>query len=387
MLRCGRPITCTAAPVNFIQCTVVRSSHRNSYRRTQAPRLQLTGRVQPRLSCFTSGQLFVHKKLGYVGAVLSSWTTNCHECINNLAEASPRHVPRASLSNHRQCLLDVNPDVVISRSLQKGTCRMYTVAVDKRNFDLIEPRFQSNVVYLRHGKDGESELVNAAQCRLDYVEHEDIIPILLLNKRGCDKPVVESILDDTPPLLSVHQHGIVNGFTPHHIVPTKDLSYWLADRPKSALQSTTLRWEITAGFKVSVMPFYLGKEQDGHHVWRYWFRIECIDACGVGPIGSATLHEQHLRMVQLENCDQHICSSAIDMPRFRPSSGEVSLFTTSDSLLHIYQGSGIVRLKKPDGYLWGWFRMEARDGVRFNCFIPRFPLSVPSRRGKGAKGS
>eukprot|EP00117_Sycon_ciliatum_P013690 scpid65977/ scgid14256/ Polymerase delta-interacting protein 2 len=370
---------------NGCRAAVVRMM--NTYvHNSQLPRLSLAGKVLPPVTKFTPGQLFIHKKLGYCGAVLTSWTAKYFEHLNGLAEASPRPEMGTELSVQRQRLVDASPIAHSARKLELDRVRrFYTVMVDERNMQLIDPRLQSNIL--------------STELKLDCVDHDDIIPIEMIDSQGHETPVLTGILEQQPSLFTADRHKSADGHSVS-LMPTTFLQDWL-DTHQQAMpfQCQEVHFEITAGFKVTVMPFYFGKQSDddGVHLWKYWYRIECMDASGLASGADfVTLREHHWNAAQLSSAsspsassqDERSSCSSPDAPVFRSAGrpqATKGLFHSADYLDHVYQNCNTVRLEKSGGALWGWFRMEARDGVSFNCFMPQFSLAIPGQGSKKKK--
>lgn len=374
-MQCGaRHVVETRIHPSVLLHSRIRKLH-DSLPRHQSPRLHLTGKVLPQLTRLTPGQIFVHQKFGYFGAVLSSWTCRCYEHHNGLSEASPRPEAGTQLSKQRMRLINTNPTPHCpTRTETDRPQQFHTVGVLPWNFHMIESRFRSDITYLEKKSAGLG-MTSAADFKMDFVDHDDIIPIEHRRHRFSDHPVHKELLGSafySFLLLSVTSNG---DNRVSYLKPSSTLHFWLADRER-ALSCREVHFEITSGFKVTVMPFYLGQEESGQHVWRYFFRIECLDASGVGTAGPVTLRERYLFIAQPTGTEEKICSSDQDMPTFQPCSSKPQLFTSSESLRHIYQSSGLVRAEVPGGLVSGWFRMEARDGVAFNCFLPQFSLNV-----------
>jgi len=306
------------------------------------------GRFQPPLleGKYRPGQLFVHRVLGYRGVVLLPRAVRVTQRglaeDNSLEEDGQNEIEEKSETGSVDCLMDI-----IKTMGKESSETYYQVLVDKRDakfMDNAKTRVES-VTFM----DLDSSEHPLDMLGMDYCSHEDLLPY-------------ES--RDSKPLL--HPYA-ANFFTGRR---ERKGTYTLKPRTAlSLLQAHKHHWleladvykEVTEDIRVTVMPFYMGKnlslDESQSFWWRYIIRLENLST----------------RPVQLVSRSWRVYAETGHLERHQ-GRGVLGLQPVLDPTNPAFQYNSQVFLQCPNGKMWGSYQMEREDGSRFDVRVPTFKL-------------
>ncbi|XP_060583940.1 polymerase delta-interacting protein 2-like isoform X2 [Ruditapes philippinarum] len=276
---------------------------------------------------YMPGQMFFHKVFAYRGVVLQSWQARVYD--NDEKDRTGRTI----------------------RSKRK-TQLYYQVLVDKTDSQFIRAENLSmSFLPLEYGNITNNRNTIQAQPNsipgVDYVSHQDMMPY--------------QVTSDAKPI----KHELFDKFFTE--IPDSDTTkrYEEKDTLKS-FQESNHPWlslsdvfkETTENIRVTVIPFYIGKQEIfSKYWWRYCIRIE--------NLGEET--------VQLRDRNWKIfCNNnSVETLQGRGVIGKEPRLSKDSPA---FQYNSHVSLDYPSGYMWGLFTFEREDGSKIECKIPPFNL-------------
>nr|CAG4642563.1 EOG090X07J3 [Evadne anonyx] len=297
--------------------------------RNYSTRLSEVGRLQtPKLQGkYETGQLFLHRVLGYRGIVLFPWSARVYD--RDILKTPKTEIDSTS-SNQ------------VNRDVKGCNHTYYQVLIDSRDCPYIRAQTEA-VTFLGHQENSKSLY---AIPGLDYVAHEDALPYQTTQPQPLSHELFEKFLKPS-----------LNNDPP--FVAKETLKSW-QEKNSPWLELSDVHKETTENVRVTVAPFFMGcRESQNSNVywWRYCIRLENLGELKV------QLRERHWRIFSL--------SGTLETVRGRGVIGQEPLLTPQQPA---FQYSSHISLQAPSGHMWGTFRMEREDGYTFDCRIPPFSL-------------
>lgn len=162
-------------------------------------------------------------------------------------------------------------------------------------------------------------------------------------------------------------------------IPRELLTVW-REKNHHWLSLSEVHRETTNGVRVTVMPFYMGRRDEGQgsiYWWRYNIRLECLTG------ERLILRERHWRIYSI--------SGTLETVKGRGVIGQEPVFSSAQPA---FQYSSHVSLQSPSGHMWcvaecdtcmyydkcamhvcrGTFSLERSDRSTFEVRVPPFTL-------------
>jgi len=325
-------------------CVVARVSELGRFSRPLPPDAQ-----------YTPGQLFVHRVLGYRGVVLLPRRVRVYDKSAPLSatgstrseEDYQKEMEEKNEKIENKAVVDCLKDII----KKNGTSTVetyYQVLVDKRDANFLETN-QTRVESVPRAQEADWEEHPLDVMGMDYLSHEDVLPFETNQSRPLHHP-------NMPQLFKRRRDP--NGstvFSPHTAL------LLLQDHSHHWLHLADVYKQVTEEVRVTVMPFYMGKnltlESTESYWWRYIIRLENLSSSPV----------------QLLMRSWRIFSQSGTLET-RKGRGVVGLQPVLTPENPAFQYTSHAPLMCSSGHMWGNYRMEREDGSNFDVRIPPFSL-------------
>lgn len=288
---------------------------------------------------YETGQLFLHKVLGYRGVILFPWLARMFDRnLNQPKSSDPFIVDDLQVMSEKDELnkssnlanSSTNGDSASENNLNFNAVTYYQVLIDQT--DSVHFLGQHSCLHCISG--------------LDYVSHNDILPYM--SSSTC--PIHHELFDK---FLTPDSDKLPSW------TKTNYLDIW-HEKNYSWLELTDVHREITEGVRVTVMPFFMGittNQKNRTYWWRYCVRLENLSK----------------ETIQLRECHWRLFSNA---GTFNPVRGRgvVGYEPILSPTQPAFEYSSHVPLQTPSGNMWGTFKMERENGHLFEVRIPPFSL-------------
>lgn len=312
-------------------------------RRHYSAHLAEVGRFEdPKLQDkYEPGQMFLHRTFGYRGVILFPWVGKVHERNVN---TKPSVEDGADPEYRSGDLYNLPKDSTVSANPYPHT--YYQTLIDSRDRPYIN--FGSESVSFLSTEEGGAHPPGIYDVRgVDYVSHDDVLPY-----QSTEKKVIHNTLFDRFLELDAGSE---------RFVAKANLKEW-QQKNQHWLELTDVYREVSNDFRITVMPFFLGIRSEPRqkiHSWRYLIRIEYLGE------DTVQLKERHWQIFDSIQAD------------FKQISGRgvVGLEPVFSPKQRAFQYSSVVLLEEASGFMWGRYKMEAKDGTSFEISIPKFALN------------
>lgn len=287
---------------------------------------------KPKSIAYDSGQLFLHRSLGYRGVVLFSWNTKVYD--KDLHKKNSRWSLKSSLDT---------ANIFSSMDFEPSKDFWYQTLIDERDWPYV--RYQIGSLAHLSVDNSQREYLG-----LDYVDHDDIWPYSSKDYNQC---LVHNMLD------SFLVKSLDNDLT-IRLRPTDLLRVW-SDENREWLELSSVYRETTNDIRVTVIPFYMGRSQDHEHDF-YWWRY-CTRLENLNREANCILREREWKIIS--------CTGKLETIRGK---GILSMEPILADGSRAFQYSSRISLTTPSGQMWGCFKMERESGKTFEVKVPPFIL-------------
>jgi len=296
---------------------------------------------------YEAGQLFIHKVFGYRGVLLFPWVAQFND-LDVLKSSKPKdlsfvedvHVPNTNHTDKKDIGNNSKGD---NESSNLDVVTYYLTLIDERDCPHISAQYDAMRLLER-----EKDPPLYSLPGLDYVQHEDVLPY----NSDSNTPIHHKLFNK----FLIPNHTNTPNFT-----ASASLHTWHRKNYKS-LKLSCIHRETTGGIRVTVIPVYLGEEENEHqksYWWQYFIRLEYFKH---EPF---QLCEHHWRMLSLPGSLVTVRGRGVDGKQQQP-------ILSKDK--PAFQYGGQVSLLTPSGCMWGTYRMVRSDGSMFEVRIPVFSL-------------
>ncbi|XP_065885083.1 polymerase delta-interacting protein 2-like [Dysidea avara] len=279
------------------------------------------------------GQFFLHRVLKYRGVTLFPWTARVYD----------RDVANNSSNSSNSPSFDDEMPYDMMKSGRFETQTYYQVLIDQRDLPTIKMQ-PEGFCYLPDRKLHHLYSVEG----LDYTSHDDILPYTSTEEEPFHHQLFSQFFS---PVL---KDDVVSEFVARELLAAwRDKNQWL--------EMTEVRRETTYGIRVTVIPFYVGRQVEDQQVkywWRYTIRLENLQQQRV------QLAERHMRIFS--------STGMFESTKGKGVFGKMALVLSPRQ--PAFQYNSYACLSSPSGHMWGTFRMERQDGSLFDIRIPPFFL-------------